>query len=130
MFEPFTVEEIKLAVFGCNSLKSLGLHGFSMAFYQENWSLVKEDLVKVFQEFYGRGILNSSMLESYVCLIPKKESVIRVKDFRPISLITSMYKILAKVLANRLKRVLSSTISEEQGAFVVGANFGPNPCYQ
>lgn len=54
------------------------------------------------------------------CLIPKKDKANWVKDFRPISLITSVYKILAKVLANHLRKVLPSTISDSQGAFIVG----------
>lgn len=48
-----------------------------------------------------------------MCLMPKKENANRVKEFRPISLITSVYKTLAKVLTNRLRRVMSSTIFEE-----------------
>lgn len=99
---------------------SPALGGFSMAFYQDKWVLIKEDLVKVFQELFERIILNSSMFERFVYLIPKKENVIEVKDFRPISLIVSVFKIFAKVFANLVKGMLSSTISDMQGAFVVG----------
>ena len=74
----------------------------------------------VFKEFFERGILNQSMVETYVCLIPKKENAKRVKEFRHISLITSVYKILPKVLANRLRKVMPSTISKAQGAFLAG----------
>lgn len=49
-----------MAVFGCDSSKSPSPNGFSLAFYQDNWALIKEDLVKVFQEFYAREILNNS----------------------------------------------------------------------
>ena len=53
-----------------------------------------------------------------LCLIPKKSKSKYVKDFRPISLVSSVYKILTKVLANRLREVLSDTISTSQGPFV------------
>lgn len=53
-------------------------------------------------------------------LIPKKEAAISIRDFRPISLIGSLYKILAKMLANQLCNVLPQVISKTQSAFVDG----------
>ena len=58
------------------------------------------------------------MNETYICLIPKKTNSGKIRDFRPISLVTSLYKIIAKVLSRRLRDVLGDTISESQGAFV------------
>ena len=63
--------------------------------------------------------MNSSLNETFVCLIPKKERANRVKDFKPISLVTGVYKIMVEVLADRLKRVILSTISSSQGAFIL-----------
>lgn len=57
---------------------------------------------------------------SFIALIPKNAGADHIKDFRPISLIGSLYKIVAKVLANRLQKVLSSIISKPQSAFVKG----------
>ena len=56
----------------------------------------------------------------YICLIPKKSNSSSARDFRPISLVTSLYKIISKVLSFRLKEVLADTIAETQGAFIVG----------
>ena len=53
-------------------------------------------------------------------LIPKKQTVEDFKDLRPISLVGGLYKILTKVLANRIKRVLDKVISKSQNAFVKG----------
>ncbi|TYJ96216.1 periodic tryptophan protein 1-like protein [Cucumis melo var. makuwa] len=78
-----------------------------------------EDDGGVFKEFFERGILNSSLVETFVSSIPKKETQIGLL-FRPISLITSVYKIFAKAFANRLRKVLPSTISDAQGAFLTG----------
>lgn len=88
--------------------------------YQNDWEVIKEDLERVFKELFERGILDSTLNETFVCFILKMDRANKVKDFRPISLITSTYKIIAKVLANRLKKVLPSTILEAQGAFVTG----------
>ena len=57
---------------------------------------------------------------SFLSLIPKKSNALNIKDFRPISLVSSMYKLLSKVLANRLRAVLDNLISESQNSFVGG----------
>ena len=56
----------------------------------------------------------------FIVLLPKKSLTKRISDFRPISLITSLYKIIAKVLSGRLRGVLHETIHSTQGAFVQG----------
>ena len=65
-------------------------------------------------------LFRSSLNASFLTLIPKKNNAIDVKDFRPISLVGSVYKLLFKVLENRLKVVLDSLIFESQNAFVGG----------
>ena len=57
---------------------------------------------------------------SFLSLIPKKNNALNIKDFRPISLMGSVYKLLSKVLANRLRRVLDKLLSELQNSFVGG----------
>ena len=59
-----------------------------------------------------------SLNVSFLALIPKKSDAMEVKDFLPISLVGGMYKIISKVLANRLRRVAHSLISDSQNAFV------------
>ena len=82
--------------------------------------MFKADLEGVFKEFFERGILNSLMVETSVCLICKKENANKIKEFWRITLITNVYKILAKVLANQLRKVFSLTIFEAEGAFLLG----------
>lgn len=117
---PFEEEEIKKAIFGCERNKSPGPDGFSMAFLQDFWGIIKRDVISFFTEFWESGIINKSVNETFICLIPKKSNACRAKDFRPISLVTCLYKVLAKVLAERIKKVLDKTISKFQGAFVKG----------
>lgn len=76
-------------------------------------------LLSVLDEFHDNGVILGELGTTFIALIPKKEGVISIKDFRPISLIGSIYKILDKVLANRLK-VLPEITLEKQGAFVDG----------
>ncbi|RVX22971.1 Transposon TX1 uncharacterized 149 kDa protein [Vitis vinifera] len=101
-------------------IRAPGPDGFTIAVFQECWDVIKEDLVRVFAEFHRSGIINQSTNASFIVLIPKKSLSKRISDFRPISLITSLYKIIAKVLSGRLRGVLHETIHYTQGAFVQG----------
>lgn len=113
---PFVEEEIRTSVFDYGTDKSPGPDGFSMTMFQNCWSEVKGDIMKVMEELFQNGIINAVTNETYICLIPKKSESTKVGDFRPISLITSLYKIVAKVLASKLREVLQDTISSAQGA--------------
>ena len=117
---PFTEEEIFKAIFQMDRDKAPGPDGFTIAVFQDCWEVIKEDLVKVFTEFHRSGIINQSTNASFIVLLPKKSMSRRISDFRPISLITSLYKIIAKVLAGRIREVLHETIHSTQGAFVQG----------
>ena len=66
------------------------------------------------------GKFEKSLNATFIALVPKKNGASNIRDFRLISLVGSVYKILAKVLANRLKEVLDQLISESQNSFVDG----------
>lgn len=76
--------------------------------------------MEMFQDFFKNGIINAALNETYICLIPKRRDAKTVHDFRPISLIPCAYKILARVLSERLSKVLPLTITQHQSAFVEG----------
>ncbi|RVW53692.1 putative ribonuclease H protein [Vitis vinifera] len=87
----------------------------------ESWGVEGLDWSPISEESALRsGIINQSTNASFIVLIPKKSLSKRISDFRPISLITSLYKIIAKVLSGRLRGVLHETIHYTQGAFVQG----------
>jgi len=71
-------------------------------------------------EFHRNGRLIISINATFIALIPKVSSPQRLNDFRPISLVGCMYKVLAKILANRLRTVIGSVVSDAQSAFVKG----------
>ncbi len=73
-----------------------------------------------FDEVHYHCKFERSLNASFIALIPKKLNASNIQDFCPISLIGSVYKLLAKVLANRLRGVLDNLISESQNAFVGG----------
>ena len=74
----------------------------------------------VFKHFHRYSVFERSLNASFLTLIPKKTNAVNIKDFRPISFVGSVYKLLSKVLANRLRVVLYNLISETQNSFVGG----------
>ncbi|GJT59406.1 RNA-directed DNA polymerase, eukaryota [Tanacetum coccineum] len=111
-------EEIKRAVWDCGISKSPGPDGFTFEFYRKYWSLIDHDVVAAVTSFFSTGSFPPGCNSSFITLIPKSQEAKMVKDFRPISLIGSMYKIITKVLANRLSLVISELVSDVQSAFV------------
>jgi len=88
--------------------------GFSMAFFQDCWDVIKPDLMWVFLDFHARSNFEKSLNASFIALIPKKAGAIDISDFRPISLVSGVYKIIAKVLANRMSSIMEKIISKPQ----------------
>ena len=118
--EPFTEEEVFAALSELNGDKALGLDSFSMAFWQFSWDFLRNDVMGLFKEFYEHKKFVRNLNTNFLVLIPKKGDAKDLKDFRSISLVGGLYKLLAKVLANRIKRVIGKVISIAQNAFVEG----------
>ena len=91
-----------------------------MDFWQFGWDVVKSDILGLFRDFHEHGRFVRSLNSTFMVLIPKSGGVEDLKDFRPISLTGSIYKLIAKVLANRLKKVMNKLVNSAQNAFVDG----------
>ncbi|XP_077231884.1 uncharacterized protein LOC143864904 [Tasmannia lanceolata] len=115
---PFSEEEVEVGVFSMDRNKAPGPDGFCMAFFQSCWEYVKGDIFKFFKDFYEGMELDRGTGASFIALLPKIKSAVKVSDFRPISLVGCLYKVLSKVLGDRLKVVLPMIISTNQCAFV------------
>jgi hypothetical protein len=116
----FEEEEVKKVVSKMNGNKASGPEGFSMAFFEVCWDVLRMDIMKVFGALHAGRMFEKSLNASFISLIPKVPGAVELKDFRPISLVGGIYKIIAKVLANRLKIVLDKIISKSQSAFIKG----------
>ncbi|KAJ9678515.1 hypothetical protein PVL29_020639 [Vitis rotundifolia] len=103
-----------------NGDKEPGPDGFTLAFWQSCWEFIKEEILEMFKEFYEHSSFLKSLNNTFLVLIPKKSGAEDLGDFRPISLLGGLYKLLAKVLANRLKIVVGKVVSTSQNAFVRG----------
>ncbi|GKA06654.1 RNA-directed DNA polymerase, eukaryota [Tanacetum coccineum] len=110
--------EVKAAVWDCGINKSPGPDGFTFEFFRRYWAFIDQDVFDAVKTFFLDGLFPRGCNSSFIALIPKILDANLVKDFRPISLIGSIYKIITKILANRLCLVLPHLISDVQSAFV------------
>ncbi|GJV57301.1 RNA-directed DNA polymerase, eukaryota [Tanacetum coccineum] len=110
-------DEIKIAVWEYGINKSPGPDRFTFEFFQKYWKIMGQDIVAAVTEFVSTGKFPPGCNSTFIALIPKIHDAKIIKDFRPISLIGSIYKIIAKILANRLILVIPDLINEVQTAF-------------
>ncbi|XP_059065362.1 uncharacterized protein LOC131857179 [Cryptomeria japonica] len=120
--EPVSLKEVKATVFGLGGEKAPGPDGFQDFFFQFFWDELGEDLLVVVEESRSRGFVLKEFNCTLVALILKKAKPVGMEEFRPISLCNTIYKIITKVAANRLKLILDKLISCEQSCFTPGRN--------
>ncbi|KAH9672067.1 reverse transcriptase domain-containing protein [Citrus sinensis] len=117
LLAPFSAIEVKDAVFGMHPDKSPGPDGMNPTFYQKFWHIVGEDVVLACLKFLQDASFPVGLNDTSIVLIPKKQRPEFLSNMRPIALCNVLYKIISKMLANRMKLVLDLVISDSQSAF-------------
>lgn len=115
-----TKEEIFAALHQMNLHKAPEADGMNALFYQRYWQIVNKDVCDFVFDFFRNFKLPKDINHTNIVLISKVKGPQTPKDYRPISLCNVAYKVIAKVLANRLKYILTKVICPNQGAFVPG----------
>uniref|UniRef100_A0A803PKR6 Reverse transcriptase domain-containing protein n=1 Tax=Cannabis sativa TaxID=3483 RepID=A0A803PKR6_CANSA len=123
---PVTEEEVCKAVFDMHPDKSPRPDGMTPAFFQKCWPIVKTDVVAYVQHFFEHGVLEKTCAAANVVSIPKKKCPDSMKDLRPIALCNVIYKVITKVMANRMKPFMDTIIVESQSAFIPGRLISDN----
>ena len=113
-----TGEEIKKVLFSMPKDKSPGPDGYTAEFYKSTWEFIGKDFVMAIQSFFAKGFLPKGVNSTILALIPKKKGAREMKDYRPISCCNVLYKVISKIIANRLKQILPQFIAGNQSAFV------------
>lgn len=111
---------MKTTLWNIHPFKTLGDNGLHAAFYQKNWDSTKLKLLSDFQMVFSSWVVPSSWCKTLITLIPKIDNPHCVNYFRPIGLYTTHYKILAKLLVNRIRPHIQNLISLLQGVFIKG----------
>lgn len=111
-------EEIQKVLFQMPNNKSPGPDGFTSEFFKKSWTIVGKDFIVAVQSFFTKGFLPKGLNTTILALIPKKDIAKEMKDYRPISCCNVIYKVISKILANRLKSLLPKFIATNQSAYV------------
>ncbi|OMO71257.1 reverse transcriptase [Corchorus capsularis] len=121
-----TMEVVNVATFQMGELKSPGLDGFNGLLFQQNWEVVKDDIYAMVQSFFDSGRMLRELNNTDLVMIPKIKGPESVTQFRPISLCNYAYKIISKVMVNKLKGFMGDLVTENQSAFVHGRQIHDN----
>lgn len=118
LISDFSMEDIRIALFDIDNEKSPGSDEYGSLFFKSAWPIISIDIFIAVQEFFSSGKLLKQWNHVIIVLIPKYAGANVVKDFRPISCRTVFYKIISKLLFNRLRDVIGTLIDKAQATFI------------
>ncbi|KAL4383428.1 hypothetical protein GQ457_15G011540 [Hibiscus cannabinus] len=118
--------EIRAALMDMAPLKAPGIDGLHAEFYQRNWDIVGPSICGTIRGVFSGGSLDPELNRTLLVLIPKVTSPESFAEFRPISLCSIIYKILTKVIVNRLKPLMPHLVSPTQSSFISGRSITDN----
>ncbi|PKU67297.1 putative mitochondrial protein [Dendrobium catenatum] len=115
---PVTMKEIKEVIFAGPNCSAPGPDGFTFAFYKATWSTISTQIFQAINAFFNTASLPKIAKATALALVPKYPHATFIRDYRPISLCNVIYKVIAKIIANRMKEVMPYIIHNCQGGFV------------
>ena len=119
LLRPFDQREVKSALFSMFGEKSLSPYSLNPGFFQHYWELVKSDVTNFCLSCLNDMCFPDGLNSTAIVLIHKKNNPENLSDLRLIALCNMIYKIMAKMLANRMKGMMNELISTSQSAFVL-----------
>ena len=114
----FTREEVKAALDHIGDLKAPGPDGMPAIMFKRHWHFMGDQVMDEVLRVLNGGDMPEGWNDTHVILIPEVKNPQRIKDLRPINLCNVLYKLVCEVIANRLKMILPSLISDNQSVFV------------
>ena len=116
----FRIEEVRFTLFQMHPLKAPGPDGMTTFVFQKFWHIVGADVTNVVLSCLNSSIILQTINNTHIALIPKTKDPKLITQYRPISWCNVLYKIISKMLVNRLKLILLNLIYDSQNAFVPG----------
>ncbi|XP_031120447.1 uncharacterized protein LOC116023586 [Ipomoea triloba] len=126
LVRPASLDEVRKAIMGMKNFESPGPDGIPALFYQHFWNEVGMALTNMVNQALATGTVNRSLLHAYMTLIPKKETPESAADFRPITLLNVAFKVISKVLVNRMRPIMCNLIGPHQNSFLPGRSTQDN----
>lgn len=115
---PLFLKEVKKVVWNYASEKSPGPDSFSLNFFKVCWDLICHDVLAFVNEFNSKSRIPKAISTSFLAVIMKLSNPQSLDHYRPICLFSSLYRLLSKLLASTLKRVMNDLISKNQCVFL------------
>ncbi|XP_013645955.2 uncharacterized protein LOC125594385 [Brassica napus] len=115
-----TGDEIRSMIFKLNPNKAPGPDGLTSGFFKAAWSTIGDEVITSITHFFYTGFLPSSANATILTLVPKFPGASEITEFRPISCLNTVYKVISRLLVKRLKPILPKLILPSQTAFVKG----------
>ncbi|KAL2934382.1 LINE-1 reverse transcriptase-like protein [Bienertia sinuspersici] len=128
LMRPFSMEDVKNALFSIDGGKSPGPDGFNSSFFKLSWPILGNEISAAVLDFFQTGRLLREINNTNITLIPKVNNPMSVTDFHPIACCNTIYKIISKMLCSRLKEILPDLISDYQSGFIKGRKIFHNIC--
>ena len=116
--QPFSESEVKTALFLMESNKAAGPDKIPIEFYQSCWDIIKDDILKLFDDFFHERVDINRLNYGTITLLPKVKEANRIQQYRPICLLNCLYKLITKTLTIRLEAVAQKLIHCNQTAFM------------
>ncbi|PKA53843.1 Putative ribonuclease H protein [Apostasia shenzhenica] len=126
LIKPVSLEEIYVAAHSLASNRAPGIDGITGSFVKRFWSITHTDFCVAISKFFETSIMPLRWKDTLVVLLPNVQNAHYPHHFRPINLCTTAYKIVVKILVNRMKEILGPLIAKEQAAFVPDRNIADN----
>lgn len=122
LIQPITSHEIEAALWSIDEVKAPGIDGFNILFFKKAWPIIKTEVCAAVSQFFETCIMLPAINCTLITLFPKVANPTLIKDYRPIACCTILYKIIAKILTNRMYCMISSVIDLAQSGFIPGRN--------
>ena len=119
---PFSVDEVKNALFSMDTNRAPGPDNIPTEFYQHCWEVVQHDIMNIFYHFHAGSLDVQRLNYGVITLLPKIAEANKIHQFRPICLLRCIYKIITKTLTLRLEPYAKKLFSIQQNAFSKNRN--------
>jgi hypothetical protein len=118
--QPISMEELWQAVSQGKLHKTPEIDGICLEFYRAEWDVIKTELLQILNCMFTNGPLLARQVQGQVVCIPKKPQPVEIGDYRPLTLLNADYKLLVRIISNRLKPLLQEIMHPQQYCGIPG----------